>query len=214
MKLTVYGRATSSNVQALLWGLEELGLTYDRLDYGEVYGGLDTPEFRAMNPHGKIPVLTVGDTALFETPAILRYLAAAHGADNFWPADPLARAQIDMWAEWAKHSVAEAFTGPVFWRNTRTAPERRKPDLIRANLDAFEAALAIAEPRLARHPYLCGDALTLADIQFGHVLYRYFDTDLDRRSLPALAAYYARLCSRPAYAATVMVSYDKLKDTF
>lgn len=214
MQLTVYGRATSSNVQALLWALEELGLAYDRLDYGEIHGGLDTLAFRAMNPHGRIPVLKVGDTALFETPAILRYLAAAHGADAFWPADPLVRAQVDMWAEWAKHSVAEAFTCPVFWLSTRTAPARRDPDLIRANLDRFEAALAIAEPRLARHAYLCGDALTLADIQFGHVLYRYFDTDLDRRPLPALAAYYARLCARPAYAGSVMVSYDMLKGTF
>jgi len=212
--LTVYGRATSSNVQALLWGMEELGLGYTRLDYGEIHGGLDTPGFRAMNPHGLIPVLQVGDTALFETGAILRYLATVHGADSFWPADPLARAQVDMWAEWAKYEVASAFTGPVFWRNTRTAPERRDPALIRRNLDRFEAALALAEPRLAETAYLCGDTLTLADIQFGHVLYRYFDTDLDRLDLPALAAYYARLAERPAYQKTVMVSYDILKDTF
>ena len=162
--LTVYGRATSSNVQALLWGLEELGLTYTRLDYGEVYGGLDTPEFRAMTPHGKIPVLKLGDTALFETAAILRFLATAHGAEDFWPSDPLHRAEIDMWAEWAKYSVAEAFTGPVFWRNTRTAPERRDPALIARNLAAFEAQLAIAEHRLAATDYLCGSTLTLADI--------------------------------------------------
>ncbi|WP_137700164.1 glutathione S-transferase family protein [Marimonas lutisalis] len=213
-ELTVYGRATSSNVQALLWGLEELELAYTRLDYGEVYGGLDTPAFRAMNPHGKIPVLTVGDTALFETGAILRYLATLHGDDSFWPADPLARARTDMWAEWAKHDVAKAFTGPVFWRNTRTAPERRDPALIRRNLDRFEAELAKAEPRLAQSAYLCGDALTLADIQFGHVLYRYFDTELDRRDLPALAAYHARLAERPAYRKTVMVSYDELRNTF
>ena len=212
--LTVYGRSTSSNVQALLWGLEELGLSYERLDYGEVHGGLDTPAFAALNPHRKIPVLTVGSTPLFETAAILRYLASAHAAGEFWPADPLARAQVDMWAEWAKHDVAEAFTGPVFWQSTRTAPERRDPALIARNLDAFEAQLAIAEPRLARHDFLCGDAFTLADIQFGHVLYRYFDTDLARRALPALAAYYARLTTRPAYVRTVMVSYESLKDTF
>lgn len=212
--LTVYGRATSSNVQALLWGLEELGLAYDRLDYGEVHGGLETPEFAALNPHRKIPVLVVDGTPLFETPAILRYLATAHGPDSFWPSGPLARAQVDMWAEWAKHSVAAAFTSPIFWHNTRTAPERRKPDLIRRNLDAFEAELAKAEPRLARHAYLCGDAFTLADIQFGHVLFRYFDTDLDRRNFPALSAYYAALCTRRAYRKTVMVSYDTLRNTF
>ena len=212
--LTVYGRATSSNVQALLWGLEELGLAYERLDFGEVFGGTDTPEFRAMNPHGKIPVLKVGETALFETGAILRYLASEHGADAFWPSAPLRRAQVDMWAEWAKHDVAEAFTGPVFWRHTRTAPERRDHAAIRKALDRFEGQLAIAAPRLSQQTDLCGESLTRADIQFGHVLYRYFDTDLDRCLLPALASYYARLCARPAYAKAVMVSYDSLKDTF
>ena len=83
--LTVYGRATSSNVQALLWGLEELGPTYRRLDYGETYGGLDTPAFLKMNPHGKVPVLQVGDNALFETAAILRYLAIHMVPTRFGP---------------------------------------------------------------------------------------------------------------------------------
>ncbi len=212
--LKVYGRATSSNVQALLWGLEELNLNYERLDYGEVFGGIDTPEFRALNPHGKIPVLCVNDKALFETGAILRYLANEHGSAAFWPTDPLRRAEVDMWAEWAKHDVAAAFTGPVFWHNTRTASARRDAAKIRTSLDHFENQLAIATPRLASHPYLCGDTLTLADIQFGHVLYRYFDTDLTRRDMPALYAYYARLTKRPAYAKAVMVSYDSLKDTF
>ncbi len=214
MTFAVYGRATSSNVQALLWGLEELGLTYTRLDYGEIHGGLDTPEFHAMTPHGKIPVLRVGDTAIWETPAILRYLAAEHGPEAFWPRDPLKRSQVDMWAEWAKHSVAEGFTGPVFWRTARTRPENRDPDLIARNLAALEAELAKVEPRFAAHDYLCGDTLTLADIQFGHVLYRYFDIDIPRADLPALRAYYERLAGRPAYRKTVMVSYEILRNTF
>ena len=211
--LTVFGRATSSNVQALLWGLEELGLTYERLDFGEDFGGLDTPQFRAMNPHGKIPVLKVGEIALFETPAILRYLATKHGAETFWPRNPLDRAKIDMWAEWSKHDVAEAFTGPVFWEAIRKHPDRRDPNLIACNIERFETALTLAEPQLAGAHFLCGDHLTLADIQFGHVLYRYFDAGLQRRSLPALERYYKRLILRPAYEKAVMVSYEALRDT-
>lgn len=214
MTLAVYGRATSSNVQALLWGLEELGLDYTQLDCGEIHAGLDTLEFRAMTPHGKIPVLKAGDTAIWETPAILRYLAAEHGGDTFWPHDPIARSQVDMWAEWAKHSVAEAFTGPVFWRTARTRPENRDPRLIARNLARLETELAKAEPRLAGQSCLCGDALTLADIQFGHVLYRYFDIDIPRADLPALRSYYERLADRPAYRKSVMVSYEILRNTF
>ena len=212
--LTVYGRATSSNVQALLWGLEELGRDYTRLDYGEVFGGLDSPEFRELTPHGKIPVLKIGDKAIWETPAILRYLAAEYGADTFWPTDPLARAQVDMWAEWAKHSVAEAFTGPVFWRTARTKPENRDADLIAQTLARLTAELAKADEQLVRSDYLCGPDLTLADIQLGHVLHRYFDIEIARPDLTNLAAYYARLATRPAYQDTVMVSYEALKNTF
>ena len=211
---TVYGRATSSNVQALLWGMEELGLTYTRLDYGEVFGGLDTPEFRAMTPHGRIPVLKDGDTALWETPSILRYLMSKHANDDIWPKDLLARAQVDMWAEWAKRAIAEAFTSPVFWHTARTKRENRQPDVIAQNLQAFERNLAKLETRLDQHDYVCGNSLTLADIQCGHVLYRYFDIENARAPLPAVRGYYDRLTERPAYQRSVMVSYDSLIGTF
>ena len=211
--LRVLGRATSSNVQALIWGLEEMGLGYERLDYGENHGGLDTPEFLAMNPHGKIPVVQVGGKALFETSAILRYLASEHGDEGFWPTDPLARAKVDMWAEWAKHDVAEGFTGPVFWRVVRTPQERWDVQAIRKAVDTLEHHLAIAEIQLQQQAYLCGEVLSLADIMLGHVLYRYFDIEIERREFPALRAYYERLSKRPAYRKAVMISYEVLRDT-
>ena len=55
--ITVWGRATSVNVQAVMWALAELGIACERIDVGGAFGGLDTPEFRAMNPNGRIPVL-------------------------------------------------------------------------------------------------------------------------------------------------------------
>ena len=100
--LTVYGRATSSNVQLVMWAIGELGLAHERLDYGHVHGGLETEAFAALNPHRKIPVLRDGETVVWESMAILRYLAAAHGPEAFWPRDPAARAHVDMWAEWGK----------------------------------------------------------------------------------------------------------------
>lgn len=212
--LVVYGRATSSNVQAVLWGLEELGLHYERRDYGGDFGGLDSAEFRALAPHGKIPVLTVGRQALWESGAILRYLASVYGTPPFWPDDPMDRAAIDMWAEWAKLSIAGGFTVPVFWHAVRTRPELRDPEVIGRNLDAFETELAKVEKQLGKQAYLCGGDLTLADIQFGHVLFRYYDAGLASRDLPCLKAYYDRLCLRPAYRRAVMVSYATLRDTF
>lgn len=211
--LRIWGRADSSNVQAVMWCVAELGLEHERYDVGHRFGGVDTPEFRAMNPNGTIPVLRDGEgPALWETGAILRYVANQYADDVFWPMDATARADIDRWAEWAKINIAIAFSVPVFWRVVRTPAERRDPVAIAAAVRALEAKLAIAEDRLARRAFLCGDALTLADVQFAHVLYRYFDIDIQRGAFPATRAYFDRLMARPAYARHVAVSYAALAE--
>ncbi|MCI5073873.1 glutathione S-transferase family protein [Oricola sp.] len=210
--LTVWGRKSSSNVQALMWAIGELGLAYERHDVGHTYGGNDTPEFLAMNPNGTVPVLKDGDgDFLWETGAILRYVANRYGAPPFWPDDLAARAHIDKWTEWSKINVAIKFTGPVFWRVVRTAPKDRDPAAIVRALRELGRFLDIAETRLASHPFLAGDDFTLADIQFGHVLYRYFDIDIDRTPRPALDRYYVKLTARPAFQEHVMVSYEELR---
>jgi len=210
--LTVWGRKSSSNVQALMWCIGELGLAYERIDAGFKYGVNDTVEFLAMNPNGTVPVLREDDgEPLWETGAIIRYLAAQHGDEAFWPDDARRRAQIDKWAEWAKLNITLNFTGPVFWRVVRTAPALQDQQAIAAALTALGAKLDIAERQLERHRFLAGDDLTLADIQFGHVLYRYFDIDIPRPSLPRLERYYENLTERPAFQEHVMVSYEELR---
>src|SRR5690554_2426810 len=64
--LTIYGRATSSNTQLVMWAIGELGLEHRRLDYGGVFGKTDTPQYLAMNPMGYVPVLQDGSLTLFE----------------------------------------------------------------------------------------------------------------------------------------------------
>ncbi|GGF25177.1 glutathione S-transferase [Aliidongia dinghuensis] len=210
--MTIWGRKTSSNVQALMWCVGELGLAYERHDIGHKYGGNDTPEFLAMNPNGTVPVLRDGDDEpLWETGAILRYLAGRYADDRFWPQDPAARAQVDKWAEWSKINIALKFTAPVFWRVVRTAPRDRNSALIAEALAVLGKYLDIAENRLAVGRFLCGDDLTLADIQFGHCLYRYFDIAIERPDRPALRRYYDRLAARAAFREHVMVSYEDLR---
>lgn len=210
--LTLWGRASSSNVQAVRWCLHELALDYERIDAGIHYGVTETPHYRQRNPNGTIPMLCDGDEpALWESGAILRYLASRYGDDSFWPRDALARAGIDKWAEWAKINVAMNFTAPVFWQVVRTPAERRDPQAIAQALTRLAHFLAIAEQVLGTRDYLAADQFTLADIQFGHCLWRYFDIDIERPSLPAIQAYHKRLCARDAYRETVMVSYEELR---
>jgi len=209
--LTVYGRATSSNVQAVMWGIGELGLECERLDRGHVYGGLDTAEFRTMNPHGLIPVLRDGDLVVWESAAILRYLAARYGdGGSFWPADPAQRANIDKWAEWGKNSFCRLFTVPIFWARVRTAASQRDQAALTQALAVFDNALAALDRQLEAGPYVCGTELSLADIIIGHLLYRYFDIDVPRRDHPRVRAYYDRLTGRRAYREHVMISYAPL----
>lgn len=212
--LEVWGRKTSSNVQALMWGIGELNLEYRRHDVGHRFGGNDTPAFLAMNPNGTVPVLRDGGGSepLWETGAILRYLADAYAKPPFWPEKGPARARVDKWAEWAKINVTKAFTQPIFWRVVRTPPSRRDPAAIQQGLVELNKLLQIAERQLADHAYLAGEAFTLADIQFGHVLFRYYDIDIARAELPHLRRYYALLMTRPAFREHVMVSYEDLRE--
>lgn len=211
--ITVYGRATSSNVQAVMWGIAELDLPHERLNYGHNYGGTDTEEFTALNPNRTVPVLRDGSLVLWESCAILRYLAAKYGGGGaFWPDDPTDRARVDMWAEWGKVSFASNFTVPIFWARVRTAAVDRDQAALTHAVAYFETRLDILERQLSKgQAHVVSDAFTLADIIIGHVLFRWFDIDIERQPRPVVEAYYQRLTARPCYRDHVMVSYDPLR---
>ena len=211
--LKIWGRKSSSNVQALMWCIGELKLAYERIDAGFIYGLVDTPAYRSMNPNGTVPTLRDGDNPpLWETGAILRYLANSYGPDSFWPAEPVARANVDKWTEWSKINVAQNFTSPVFWKVVRTPPSKQDPVAIADALGNLDKFLDIAETRLATIPYLVGEHLTLADIQFGHCLFRYYDIDIERTKHPHVRRYYDMLSVRPAFQEHVMLSYEELRE--
>ncbi len=203
--LIVHGRATSLNVQAVMWTTAELGLDVDRRDVGLQFGGNDTADYLAMNPNGLVPTLQDEHVTMFESAAIVRYLAARHGRFPFWPEDSVARAPVDMWAEWGKTTLQASFLRPVFWPTLAgDQPDAKARAPFEKNLDSLEARLD--------GPWLTGRDFTVADIEVGLPLFRYFTCGLDqRRDLPRLAAYYAGLTERLAYAEHVMVNYDVLK---
>jgi glutathione S-transferase len=210
--LTVWGRKTSSNVQALMWCIGELNLPVNRIDIGHRFGGNDTADFLAMNPNGTVPVLQDGgNEPLWETGAILRYLASEYGTADFWPHSNRERAQVDKWAEWAKLNIALNFTAPVFWRVVRTPAARRDEAAIAAALKTLHHFMAIAEKQLQQHTWLAGDQFSLADIQFGHILYRYYDIAIERPVFPAIEACFQRLHQRKAWLDHVRVSYEELR---
>jgi glutathione S-transferase len=209
--LRIWGRRSSFNVQKVLWLAGELGLDYEHVPAGGDYGGLDTPAFRALNPHGRVPVLQDDRVVVWESHAILRYLAARYGAGVFWADDPAVRARIDGWMDWAQTALQPAFLGGVFWGYYRTPEAERDWRAIRSSLAATAALLGLLDGILSKSPFLVGDQLTLADIAAGTNLYRYFELEIERPPLPGVEGWYERLRARRAYQDHVMVPFDELK---
>ena len=208
--ITVHGRATSSNVQIVMWAVGELGLAHKRLDVGGSFGGTNTPKYLAMNPNGLVPTIQDGNVTMFESAAILRYLGAKYGNELFWPKDAGRRAVLDQWAEWGRTTLTPPM-GQIFGQLIRTREAERNAAAV-ANLETQLKRLAgIADRRIGEGPYLAGEDFTFADIPFGHLLYRYFTMHFGKTETPHLAAYYERLTKRPAFAEHVMVSYEPLR---
>jgi glutathione S-transferase len=197
----VWGRANSSNVMKVIWLLEELGLPYERVDVGGAYGKTDTPEYRAMNPTRLVPTLQEDEFVLWESNAIVRYLADANTGDTpLWPREPRARASIDRWMDCQQTQL----TGPqsvVFWGLVRTPPEKRDLAAIARATEGAARAWGLLESSLTRFPYIAGNAFTLADIVWGPHVHRWFVMPVERPDMPYLRAWYERLLQRPAYVA-------------
>ena len=209
--LKIWGRRNSTNVQKVLWLAGELNLTYEQVNVGGSFGGLSEPAFRALNPHGRIPVLQDDEVTIWESHAILRYLAAQYGKEKFWPREAAARAQNDQWMDWAQSTFQPAFLNGVFWGYYRTPEPQRNWPAIKQSIETCGRLLHLVDRLLEDRPFLAGGNLSLADIPVGSLLYRYFELDLDRPLLPHVAAWYARLKTRKAYRENVMIPFDELK---
>lgn len=209
--ITVYGRNTSVNVQAVMWAIAELGLEHERLDYGAAFGKTDTAEYRALNPHGLVPTIDDGGTVVWESAAIIRYLACKHGDEHFWPRDPGERARLDMWAEWMRSTIYPDFISTLFIQLVRTAKTARNMAAVAAAEARLKQAMPIFDARIGGGPWLNGEAFSFADIGCGVMLHRYFTLAHDAPEVPHVEAYYRRLMDRPAYEKHVAVSFEALR---
>jgi glutathione S-transferase len=209
--LKVWGRRSSFNVQKVMWLIGELGLQHQHIDAGGSFGGLDAPDFLAMNPHGRIPVIADDDAIAWESHAILRYLAARHGAGIFWSDDPVARARVDGWMDWSQTSLQPDFLIGVFWGFFRTPEDKRNWPAIRAALARCASDFGKLDRLLEDRAFLLGDALTLADITAGTSLYRYFELEIDRPQLKQVERWYRTLQQRAAFRDHVMIPFEELR---
>lgn len=204
--LKIWGRKNSSNVRKALWCAEELGLAYESIDAGGAFGVVDTPEYRALNPNGRIPLIEDDGFVLWESNTIVRYLAARHAVDSAWyPRDVQARASAEKWMDWTTSTFAEPFR-QLFWGLLRTPAAEQDWDRINAALNTCGELLSMVDQALARHPYLSGDEIGMGDIPLGSFIYAWFEMPIQRPHQPHLLAWYERLKQRPAYQKAVMTA--------
>jgi glutathione S-transferase len=208
--LILWGRASSANLQKARWALEETGVRFELREVGGRFGGLDTPEFGVMNPNRLVPVLQHGDLTLWESHAVVRYVAAAFGGDRLWAAEPRDRAPIDQWTDWTATTFQPAWL-KVFWLVVRTAPNQHDQTAIAAAVNDTVAALRLMDRQLEKSDYLAGDAFSYADIVAGVSLYRLTTMEIELPSLPGIEAWHGRLKQRAAFEKTVYISYEELR---
>jgi glutathione S-transferase len=198
--LEILGRASSINVRKVLWLCDELEIAWQREDWGIGFRSPKEEPFRALNPNALVPVIRDGAFILWESHAILRYLVRKHQAKNLLPDDPEAQAIVDQWMGWAATELNKAWRG-VFLGLVRPTPGFDQPEQIEAATIDWSEKMHLLDNQLATTGgYVTGDTFTLADIPVGLVVHRWYASPIEHPELPAVNAYYQRLCERPAFA--------------
>ena len=202
--LRIWGRNNSVNVQKALWCCEELGLAHERLDAGGEFGVVNTPQYRNLNPNGLVPTIEDDGFVLWESNAIVRYLAAKHDAGKLWPKDLNIRAEADKWMDWQNTTFWPTFR-PLFWNLVRTPVDQRDEAAMEESRLKTSEILGYLDAHLKSRSHVAGKSFTMGDIPMGCAIWRWMELPIDRPDLPNLRRWFDTLAERPAYQKTVML---------
>ena len=176
--LKIWGRASSSNVQKVLWCCAELDIEFERVDVGGPFGGNRDPDYLAMNPNGLVPTVKDDDLVMWESNTICRYLAVTRNGEHLYPRDPAARTNVERWMDWQFAVIGppmDSFCSVWF-----AAPRRRATPARSKGTAPRRHRWSIVEDAVKDRPYLAGDHLSLAEIVLGTQIYRWFAFPIER----------------------------------
>jgi glutathione S-transferase len=201
--LTIYGNDHSSCTQKVIWCAEELGLAYRLIDKGGSFGGLGDPEYVKLNPNRLIPTIDDDGFVLWESGAILCYLASRYGKGTLYPSDDHARGEAYRWVLWQTGTVRSAIM-PLYvqWRVWK--PAYRHLDELERARRAMEPIWRVVETQLETRSWLAGDAFSMADIPMGIMAHWWYSFPIEHFELPHLAGWHRRLLRRPAFQRSVV----------
>jgi glutathione S-transferase/GST-like protein len=203
------------NGQKVTIALEEIGLSYEVVLVDILNQGQSAPEFRAINPNGRIPVLidpdaSGGPITVFESAAILQYLGRISG--QFYPSEEQLRTQVDSWLFW-QMSALGPMSGQVNWFTRAAAKPERDPSETGLALHRFrkETArlFAVLNDQLAGRDYICG-SYSIADMACWTWIDKYPDNGGGLEPYPNLSVWHARIAGRSAVQRALKVGLELL----
>jgi glutathione S-transferase len=203
-RLRIYGVARTRAFRPL-WMAKELGLDHEHIPVEIGDAGARTPEFLAINPNGRLPVIDDGGFVLFESLAITLYLAKKHSLGKLYPGTLEGEAKAWQWSLWA---VTEVDRGVNIWslHAVRLPPAERDAGKLAEALAVLAAPFRVLDAAVAKQPYLIGGAFTVADLNVAAVISRAIDMDLSAH--PNLKAWLTRCLGRPAAQAALALKAE------
>lgn len=192
--LRIYGIARTRAFRAL-WVANEVGLRYEHLPIEIGDAGAGAPEFRAINPNGRLPFIDDNGFVLFESLAITLYLAKKHSNGKLYPGTLEGEARTWQWSMWALNEVDR---GVNIWslHAVRLPIDERDAAKRDEALKVIAKPFQILDTALFRQPYLLGEEFTIADLNVAAVISRAMEMDLS--AVPNLKAWLTRCLARPA----------------
>jgi glutathione S-transferase len=202
--MKLLGRADSLNVRKVLWAVSELGASVDREDYGGPFGKNDTPEYLKMNPNGLVPTLVDGETAIWESNTIIRYLAAVTPNNGFFGEDAASAARISQWMDWQLASLNPHMQ--VLFTQIVKLGDKKNEKAVEDNMAAANRLLNDVLARsLPDHGFLGGSKVTAGDICVGVMLHRYVSLLGTSGLAGRVTTYHKALTDRPGFKTYVAI---------
>ena len=200
--IKVWGRRTASNVQKVMWCIDELGVAHEHIHipFGRAK---EDPAYLAINPNGRVPTIEEDGFILWESNSCVRYIAARFGAGTLWPTDPRVRADAERWMEWQLTTLSEP-TDTIFIGLVVKKQEQRDMAAIAAATKRLNELWTIVDKVLATRKFVAGDDLTIGDIPMGIAAHRWFTIPVERDRHPNVEGWYSRLIDRPAFKKNVV----------
>jgi glutathione S-transferase len=207
--MKLYQIPLSPNCQKVVAVAHEVGLPLELIPVAVFKGEARTPHMLAMNSNGKLPILQDGDFILWESNAMLAYIAAKGGRTELSPTTPRERAEVERWTFWQGAHFGPAIRKVAFERIVKKLAGLGAPDesVVQAGMEEFATTASVLDRCLGTKEYVCGP-LTIADFALAPYAALTASCGLDFDAYPRAKAWLARMVARESMRRTLAAARE------